>query len=248
MQREFIPVVEELEDLCQKYFETRLASSYLHGSIDKGDAVPGISDLDYFLIIFGTVSEKDRIWIRETVSLLQAKYKLVEEVHLAVYTIDEIKKNRFALFTLKYNASLRLGKNIMELLELRGCDIYYPDKVMAKSRLGFARKCFEDALKNLQPANTGGLPNNTYYAARKFARYFIVVEGAYFLMAQNRFQSFDKTDVLKGLEENTVGFKEILEATKIVLQDPINAGITKEEYLRLIKPFVEWMFRQIEEA
>ena len=175
MQSEFKPIVEKLEYYCRTYFGKRLLAAYLHGSIAKGDAVSGISDLDYFLIISDVLTENDEVWIRETTAELEKQYSVVEEVHLAVHTVEVLKSDRFALFTLKYNATLRMGIDITEIPALSGCEIYAPDKYMAKSRLAFAKKCYEDALEGKQPACTGEIPSNTYYAARKFARYFVVI-------------------------------------------------------------------------
>lgn len=60
MQQEFIPLVEDVECRCQTYFADRLTAAYFHGSIDKHDAVLGISDLDYFLIIADELQESIR--------------------------------------------------------------------------------------------------------------------------------------------------------------------------------------------
>ena len=245
MQKEFSPIVEELENQCQIYFAERLVSAYLHGSIDKEDALPGVSDLDYFLIISDNLTEDDEIWVRKLEDILQSRYNIVDEVHLAVHAAEDLRANHFAIFTLKYNATLRLGTDITEIFALDENEIYRPDKELAKSRLIFAKKCFSEALNNLQPACTGELPNNTYYAVRKFARYFVIIEGAYFLMSLGEFHSFDKKDVMLGLRENCKGFENFFDVADMVLSDPIKAGIAQEDFLRQARPFMEWIFEQI---
>lgn len=246
MQQEFTPLVDDAEHCCQTYFAERLTAAYLHGSIDKHDAVPGISDLDYFLIIADELQEKDRLWLRETEAALQLQYSIVNGVHLTAHSVETLKGDSFALFALKYNATLRMGTDIAELPALSGCEIPLPDKHMAKSRLDFAKKCYEDALKQQQPACTGEIPEDTYYAARKYARYFVVIEGAYFLMSQNRFRSFAKEDVLPELREVSNGFEYFLERTEAILQNPMNAGISSEVFLKEAQPFMKWIFERIE--
>ena len=103
----------------------------------------------------------------------------------------------------------------------------------------------EHTLNGKQPASTGEIPQNTYYAARKFARYFVVIEGAYWLMSQNKFKSFSKEDVLSGLKENCKQFEDIFELTDSILRDPVDAGIGHVTYLKRIEPFVEWIFESI---
>ena len=119
------------------------------------------------------------------------------------------------------------------------------DKNIAKTRLKFAKQCFEDALNGKQPASTGELPKNTYYISRKFARYFVIIEGAYRLMSINKFNSFEKGQVLIGLREACPEFNHVLDLTEKVLQNPVEAGITHEEFLEKINPFMSMIFENI---
>ena len=81
MQKEFCPVVEELEYQCKNYFSERLLAAFLHGSIDKGDAVPGVSDLDYLLIISDLLREDDKLWIRNMENILKLQYGVAWALH-----------------------------------------------------------------------------------------------------------------------------------------------------------------------
>lgn len=107
---------------------------------------------------------------------------------------------------LKYNSVLYHGKDIVNELDNSGCEKFEPNAEMAKGRLAFARQCFEQALDNKQPMCTGEIPTDTYYASRKYARYFVIIEGAYFLMSQSRFESLEKENVLNKLYKYTNGF------------------------------------------
>lgn len=245
MQEEFQPLVADATARCIAHFAHRFVAVYLHGSIHQGDAVPGVSDLDYCVVIADTPREADSQWLADTKAALQQKHPIVQGIHMDVRAIDALARDRFARFALQYNATCYAGRDIVAALPGAG---YSPDKALAKSRLRFAEACFREALAGEQPACTGEIPENTYYAARKFARYFVVIEGAYFLMAQGTFDGFAKDDVLAGLRAASPGFEGILALARDVLENPVEAGVPHAVFLRSIRPFVEWMLAEIAKA
>lgn len=246
MQEEYRPLVEDATSRCRTYFAEKLIAAYLHGSIAMNDAIPNVSDLDYYFVVSEALTKTDEQYLETLETELQLKYPIIDGVHLSVHSVDELRKDKFARFVLKYNAHLIFGEDVVSKLAEDDCAVCEPNRRLAKGRLAFARKCFENALNHQQPMNTGEIPANTYYAARKYARYFVIIEGAYFLMTRNQFRSFVKEEVLQGLKGNCDEFHAELELTEKVLYDPIKAGITHEEYLMKIRPFVEWMFDCIE--
>ncbi len=248
MQREFSPIVKDLEERLHGYFAERIVSAYLHGSVNRGDAIPGLSDLDYFIILSGTLCVMDQVWLKETAVCLKRQYPIVDEIHLMPKGIHELAEDPFTRFILEQNADLRFGKPVSEIQELASCMWYRADKSIAKMRLSFADACFCDALKGLTPASTGEVPQNTYYAARKYARYFVVIEGAYFLMTRNAYQGFEIEQVLGGLRREAPQFAHEIELSEKILFDPIAAGIRHDLFLLRIKPLVERMFSEIKEA
>ena len=248
MQEEFVPVVEMLESECKEYFGERICTAYLHGSIDKQDAVYGISDLDYYLILHDAIAPADIAWSQNTTKKLEKQFCSVDEVHLSIQWIEGLRDDPFTRFILSHNATLRIGMPIEAVQESRGYVSFSPDKQLAKMRLGFARQCFCDALHDKQPACTGDLPENLYYASRKLARYFIVVEGAYFLMSRNIFSGFDKACVLAGLKAEAPSFSCVLGMAESVLDDPVHAHIEPAKFLEEVRPLVEWMFEEIDRS
>lgn len=248
MQNEFIPLVEEASSECEKYFSYRFCAAYLHGSIALNDAVTGVSDLDYYLVISEEPNQNDKEYLSGLEARLQNKHPIVNGVHINVHSVDELKGDKFARFILRYNSVLYRGKDIVKSLEESGCERMLPNSDTAKGRLSFARQCFSEALSGGQPLNTGEIPSDTYYAARKFARYFVIIEGTYFLMTAHRFISFEKEAVLCELKKIAAGFENILDITERVLYEPVKSNITHSEYLKMIEPFVEWMFESIENS
>ena len=247
MQKEFMPVVEALENECRAYFADRIVSASLHGSIAKRDAIPFVSDLDYHIILSYAHELQDLQWIEETTRKLETEYPQVNEIHLTVITIEALRNDPFTRFILEQNALLRMGKRMESIPEFDDCEHYIPDGQLAKMRLPFARQCFKEALEGRQPACTGEIPENECFGVRKLARYFVVIEGAYFLMAKNRYRGFEKESVLAGLK-NVIPAQYIsfLHTASVVLEDPFQARISQQGFIKRAKSFVEWMFSEIE--
>lgn len=245
MQKEFQPLVDDAIMRVRKYFSKRFLAAYLHGSLNYGDAIPNISDMDCYIVIKDDLNDDDKAWISDTENNLQNKYPIINGVHLSTHSAEEVKKDAYTRFMLKYNSSLYEGDDIVKVFNTEEFGIIKPDKNVAKMRLKFAKQCFADALNGKQPACTGELPENTYYIARKFARYFVIIEGAYWLMSINKFNSFKKEQVLLDLKENCSEFNNVLDLTEKVLLNPVEAGIPHEEFLAKISPFMLMMFESI---
>ena len=246
IQQEFRVLVEQAVYKCQEYLSERFLAAYLHGSIEKGDAVARVSDLDLFVIVSHWNADEDDPWLHKLVHELPRQYDVIDEAHITIATIDSLTEDRFARFALKYNAKLIAGEDFAAQIDQTIGEGYLPDKRLAQSRIGFARRCFDEALAGKDPACTGPLPMDTRYAARKLARYFVVIEGAYFLMSRDSFDSFDKERVLTSLRSVTNGFDDALDLVQKVLLDPIAANVSHDELLKHIRPLVLWMFDQIE--
>ena len=248
IQPEFRDLVDEALGAAREWLGQRFLAAYLHGSVEKGDAVPGVSDLDLAFIASQRDREEDGAWLRGLCDSLEREYPVIDEAHITLMSLNELRENRFARFAYTVNASRIAGEDAAAALNAEDEQRYLPDKRMAKMRLGFAKQCFEDALEGKTPACTGPLPVNAHDAVRKLARYFVVIEGAYFLMARGRFQSFYADDVLKRLAEEAGGFAEEIELARCVLVYSAEAGIKPQTLLRRIEPLVRWMFEEIEKA
>lgn len=248
MQKEFVPLLKEATAECRRIFKDNFRTAYLHGSIALNDAVPYISDLDYYLVVSKDIDGRDSNRLAELEAGLQSRYPVVNGVHINAHSTEELRRDMFSRFILRYNSVVYSGGDIVREMENEGCDRLFPNADTAKMRLGFARQCFSEALGGGQPSNTGEIPSDTFYAARKYARYFAVIEGAYFLMSQGRFSTFEKENVISELRNATTGFEDILDITERVLYDPVKAGVGKDEYLKTVRPLVEWMFEKIQNA
>ena len=248
IQAEFKAVIQTMITKCENYFQNRLVAIYLNGSIHNNEAVMGVSDIDAWVIIGEKLNDIDKNWVEENEKHLDTNFDVVKGVHFNLTSISQFKENTFARFALKYNASLIYGKDIIKEIENAGAVKFLPNKAMAKGRLDFAIKCFEDALTGRCPACLDEIPTNTYFASRKFARYFIIVEGVYFLMSKGVFETYKKERVLEQLKMYATDYSEILDISHSVLENSIETNIKHTDYIQIIKPFVEWMFDEVQKA
>lgn len=145
MQNKYKALVEEAIKQCKDIFGDKLIATYLHGSIAQNDAIPYVSDLDYFVVVQEDTGCLIQEYIDEVEIDLQRKYSFINGVHLSVHTVAELRMNSFARFVLKYNSLLWFGNDIVRMIEIDECEILEPNKKTAKDRLGFAMMCFEGA-------------------------------------------------------------------------------------------------------
>lgn len=247
MQKEFQPLLSELAVLLPVQFGDRLVSGYLHGSILYGDAIPGVSDLDY-VVILAEPSEADRRWLQALSQSLEGRYPAAAQVHLTPVSPEDLRSRAFLRFALAHNAALHLGQDALALLAALGIAVPAADAAFAQGRLAFARHCFQQALRGETPDCTGPLPDESPFRLRKFARYFVVIEGAYCLMSLGRFRSFRPGEVLAGLDEAFPEHLGLLSLTRTILSDPHQHDLLPDEYLRQLEPLMQDMFHAIEIA
>lgn len=245
MQNEFHPLLNSVASKCQNHFGKRLIAGYLHGSILYGDAIPGVSDLDYLLVLT-SLTDDDKVWLFETAHAVELEYPIAAEVHLSPVTMDDLRNQSFARFALMHNAALHMGQDALSLLAVEGVTIPTPDASFAKGRLDFARHCFQQALRGETPDCTGPLPDENCYILRKFTRYFVVIEGAYYLMSKGLFRSFRSVDVLPALTELLPQHQETLQYAQNLLTTPNKYNDLPMDYIYQIEPLVTEMFSFIE--
>lgn len=248
IQKEFRQAVDEATSLCSDYFTDRLISIYITGSVTTNEAILYESDLDYFVFLIDDVSEDDKLWLLRTEKCIESKYPIINGVHLNINSLEYLKKDNFARFIIKYNSVLYKGMDSISIIESEGLKTLLPDKTTSKSRLNFARKCLEDALNGICPQCLDKIPENTFLAARKFARYFVLVEGTYLLMAKGKFETFKQEPVIEGLKKITNGYDDFLDLSLEIIKKPLEMKITHNDYIIMVSGFTKWIFDEIERS
>ncbi|MEU5210283.1 nucleotidyltransferase [Streptomyces sp. NPDC020742] len=87
----FAPVVADLSARLTDHFgPDRLHSSYLYGSIPRGTAVPGVSDLDALLALRDEPTDADRAAARTVEEGLNAAHGQIDGAGLLLFGVDRL--------------------------------------------------------------------------------------------------------------------------------------------------------------
>ena len=248
IQKEFAALVAATDGVCRRRFGNRLAAAYVAGSVARGEAWPGASDLDWFVFLHEEPTTLDKAWRRRRQRALQARFRVAGEVHLNVNSVERLRRESFWRFILRYNALRIRGSSVLAQLERQGHRVPRPGRELAKSRLPFVRQCLSEALAGRCPPAFAEMPSDPFLATRKLARNFVIVEGAYVLMCRGAFKSFGQGAVLHGLRRVRPSISGLLDTTAAILADPYQAKVKPKAFMRQVRSFVEWAVQWIEEV
>jgi uncharacterized protein len=73
----FVPVVEAARARIEEAFAGRLHSAYLYGSIPRGTATPGVSDLDLLVVLHSEASEAERAGAKALEAALDSSFSQI---------------------------------------------------------------------------------------------------------------------------------------------------------------------------
>ncbi|MHB0999278.1 MAG: hypothetical protein ACYC27_08525 [Armatimonadota bacterium] len=248
MQEEYRPVIEDALKLTRSKFGDRLRSIVLTGSIAFDEALIGASDVDWFAFLDYEPNESDRIWQTETKAYLEKTYPIISEFGLGLYSVDRLRNEESWRFIIKHNSIILYGNNIIDDLEIEGINTPSPTSEMFRFRADWIESHFNDARKGYIRDQLFKTPDNPAFASRKIARYFVGVEAAYLLMKDNHFISFRFHDVINQLRYNYPQWEDVYTMTEMIVNDPINSGISSEHLVAVIDPFIQWMIERLRES
>ncbi|MEO3784013.1 nucleotidyltransferase [Actinocorallia sp. B10E7] len=91
VQKEFTAVVEAAREEITTFFgRTRLHSAYLHGSVPRGTAVPGVSDLNVLLVLHHEFGIADRVDADGIEAHLDASFPQIDGVGIVLSDTGEV--------------------------------------------------------------------------------------------------------------------------------------------------------------
>jgi hypothetical protein len=248
VEHDFAPAIEDALKTYEVQFGTHLCAIYLSGSLAYGEGLPGISDMDMFGFIDYEPESCDLQWRPQTEEMLGRRYPQVEHFCLNINSLDFVAKQDVWRFILRYNSVRLRGEDIVAVLEQRGVQTLAPTKELAKSRLGWTRRCFQGYVEGQVPTELFTLPENPYLATRKLAKYFVILEGTYLLMADGEFSSFQTQDVLRQLRCCYPQWEELYAIVEAAQYDPIAVAVDPKEFLVHLTPFMHWAIARVEAA
>lgn len=131
---EFGPVVAAARELSAETFGERLHSAYLYGSVPRGTARPGRSDLDLLLALKEWPTEEDRAAVAALEATLDARFPEVDGVGALLWSeealLSELERHDMGFFVSCLCTPL-LGPDLGERLPA-----YHPTSLLARELNG----------------------------------------------------------------------------------------------------------------
>lgn len=134
VQAEFRPLVSALRDQVAERFAGRLHSAYLYGSVPRGTALAGRSDLDVLLALRTDPTEADRAEARAVETELDAAFDVIDGAGILLFGRDvllsDLERHDLGWFVACLCTPL-LGADLAELLPR-----YRPTSCLARETNG----------------------------------------------------------------------------------------------------------------
>lgn len=89
VQEKWKPVLDDVVEVYKKHFGDKLINVYVRGSVPKGQAVEGVSDLDSFAYVDLNDKEIENGWQSESRKKLKEKYPFVEDFEIHAESLPE---------------------------------------------------------------------------------------------------------------------------------------------------------------
>lgn len=239
-QQEFGPTIVRALDLCEGHYRGRLKAVFLAGSVAFGEAWPGASDVDLFVFVDPGPNEGDRAWAGDTSRALSGNLPAGSDFHLAVHPFQRLRTDETWRYLLRFFATQLHGGDSLADLERDGIHTPRPTKRMATIAVRTTRRVLDETMEDHFPERVFPLPSEPWKATRKLARWFMIHEGATLLIADDKFTSFRQTDVLRQLRTAFPQWADCFAVTERILTDPEGAGISPDEFMAVVAPFIRW--------
>ncbi|MEU6662560.1 nucleotidyltransferase domain-containing protein [Streptomyces sp. NPDC046821] len=134
IQREFAPVVAAAQDRLPTAFGPRLSSAYLYGSVPRGTARPGRSDLDLLIALTEEPTDDDRATTDALSATLNREFAQIDGVGVILLSrarvLSDLERHDLGWFVACLCTPL-LGEDLAEHLPR-----YRPDPLLARETNG----------------------------------------------------------------------------------------------------------------
>lgn len=106
--------VNDLKEECIKRLDKRLHSLYIRGSVSRGGAVEGASDVDALAVVYDDVSDIDWGWAKHLSTQLKQKYPFISGIDLSKQSYEGIKsgERKVASFLIKVMSACIYGEDL----------------------------------------------------------------------------------------------------------------------------------------
>ena len=242
IQEEYQNAIKEALSLAKYNFINRLAAFYVGGSVALGEAWPGISDVDAYVVINGNATDNDLYWKTRSESSLKERFpEIANDFHFTLLPTEMLKTETCLYkFFLKYASERIYGDDIISQMEKDGFVTPKPSRELAISRFAFMENNIRTILDGKFPKTLGSLPDSDHFAVRKLAR-CLIFDSAWLLIACDNFNSFRASDVLASLKIKFPEWSDIYISIETALESPLKAPISTQDFIKLIQNYYLWL-------
>ncbi len=253
MSPDFEPAVREAVECYREVYGATLVAVYYIGSVHRGEAVLGLSDIDIRAFVskppppearecLYTISDTRLApWPHASDAMTQAR--TLEERFAGARpdaSAQERRLYRLLTFSLRYDSTRAYGEDV-----LVGQPVSVPDSAFARQFLCSA------LLDTIRLAKVGKrhrefpLPREPVARLRKLGR-LAVLCGASVLIARGQFRSLRGVDVLPTLESTDPRWTAFLQDTTRCYIEVQPEAPAYESYLHTLADFAEWCRQEVQ--
>jgi predicted nucleotidyltransferase len=268
----FRRIIHRIVTESTAHYGDRIAAVYIHGSVHRGEAVRGVSDVDITVFIHDKRHDEDVAWRIATNDRLQAElpefgwhwippatsvsvFSAFRSAFASGETLDSgftVLRGRAWTYLLRDDATLIYGAELERDLPKTPSD-----REWARTKFELPRNtvrhaaglpCVPNTPEAEDELRQWPLPKPEHLRLRKLAR-MAVLGGAYLLMAQNRFVSYKGADILPVLQGELRDWNSFLKATEDLYVVPKDTNVTPRamsEYIHRLVAWMDWVAEQLE--
>ncbi len=230
--------VEEIKKVYLEHLGDIVHSIYVRGTVSRGEAIEGISDIDTFAVITKKPKEIDRSWVKEVRKTLEQKYSFSTGMEIdfisynELFDSDELFDDKF---TIKTQSACIYGKDLAQKIPPFHADI----KTASHFHVNL-KKVFENTKK--------GITNNPDKEnIKEWCRWVMKrIIRAGFVLVMDKEKSFTR-DLYPSYELFSKYFPEQELKMKTALELAVNPIDDSEKLASFIDDFGVWMEKQIEQ-
>jgi predicted nucleotidyltransferase len=114
IQAPWLAAVDDAKERCIRHFSDRLQSLYLRGSVPRGLAVEGVSDIDFVVLLRddAKAADDDREWAASAREELKKLHPFASDIEYAVSPAADYLAYAIAKVTIKVRACLLYGDDL----------------------------------------------------------------------------------------------------------------------------------------
>lgn len=227
IQEEWKPVVEDIIDAYKRLYGEHLKHVYIRGSVAKGEAVKGVSDIDAFAYVDMARETVRKLSTREMREEIEQKYSFLVEVEMGVYPLTDAQNHPIIL-----NQSACVYGEPFDVPRLK------PGRYMAIHAPGFHKRLawFEKFLSD-ESRSQEGIEKDCVWLMKGLLR-------AGFELTMEREHTYTR-DVYRCYEMFAKYYPEKEQEMREVLDLVLNPTSDKEKMKRIMDTLGQWLRAEI---